>query len=181
MSRIGLKPVEIKEDVAVSLQDRQLLIKGPNGESELAIPRGLDITIKENKLFVRTGATNGTLSALQGTIRNLIQNAVLGALQDYERRLELVGIGYRASVDENNLTLSVGFTEPVVVSIPTGIKARVEKNVIVLNGADKQQLGEFAAQVRRIRKPEPYKGKGIRYSGEQIRIKQGKAVKATTT
>lgn len=116
--------------------------------------------------------------ALHGTVRNLLHNIITGVSTGFTKKLELVGIGYRAAIEGNDLVLQVGYTHPVRMTIPEGLQAKVEKNVITVTGADKQRLGQFCAEVRQVRKPEPYKGKGIRYQGEHVRMKQGKAMKA---
>lgn len=175
MSRIGIKPVAITDGATVEITPIQITVKGSLGVLEVAIPHGIKITQKEDKLFVERLSDAKQYRALHGTVRSLLQNAVTGVTKGFEKKLELVGIGYRAAVEGNDLNLQVGFTHPVKVTAPDGITTKVEKNVITISGRDKHRVGQFSAEIRAIRKPEPYKGKGIRYQGEIVRMKQGKA------
>jgi len=177
MSRIGIKPIVI-EGLTAEILPTEAVIKGGSGEIRVSIPHGIKISQKDNKLYVERVAETKQYRSLHGTVRALLQNAVTGVSKGFEKRLELVGIGYRAALEGKELVLQVGFTHPVKVSIPEGIQAKIEKNTITLNGINKQEVGQFASVVRAIRKPEPYKGKGIRYQGEKIRMKQGKATKS---
>jgi len=181
MSRIGKKPILIPEKVTVGINDRQFIVKGPLGELEHELPEELAIAIKEGKIFVSLKKETKKSPALWGLTRTILANMVKGVVEGFEKRLEIQGIGYRASLkDERHLELRVGFSHPVIVEIPAGITVSVEKNIILVRSVDKQKVGEFAAQIRRIKPAEPYKGKGIRYFGEKIRMKEGKkAVGAT--
>ncbi|MBU2579023.1 50S ribosomal protein L6 [Patescibacteria group bacterium] len=183
MSRIGKKPIQILENVEVKIDDRKVTVKGPKGELFQEIPEGI-LVIKENdKIIVSSEKKSKKNSALWGLIRVLLQNQVIGVSSGFEKKLEMRGIGYRASLlndkNENILKLEVGFSHPVEVKIPLQISLVVEKNIINISGIDKQKIGEFAAKIRKIRPPEPYKGKGIRYLGEFVRKKAGKKVAST--
>ena len=144
---------------------------------EVAIPHGIQVKNTDGTIMVTRVNENRSSRELHGTVRKLLENAVIGVSKGFEKRLDLIGIGYRAAIEDGVLTLLVGYTHPVKLIIPEAISARVEKNTIVLNSYNKIQLGEFAANIRKVRSPEPYKGKGIRYAGEIVRLKAGKAVK----
>lgn len=175
MSRIGKKPIEIPTGVEVEMMGREVKIKGPKGEISQEIPSELKLKIEEKKLSLLPVAKTKRSKSLWGLSRALLQNNVRGVKEGYEKKLELKGIGYRASVkDEKNLSLEIGFSHSVNMPIPEGIAAVVEKNIITVSGTDKQKVGETAAKIRKLRPPEPYKGKGIRYLGEKVRIKEGK-------
>lgn len=178
MSRIGIRPIEIKDGITVELTPTRVTARGTRGMLELALPYGVKVSQKDNRITVTRINDTKPYRALHGTIRNLIQNLVTGVSDGFEKKLELVGIGYRAALEGNTLVLQVGFTHPVKMEIPEGLQVKIEKNVIIVTGSDKQRLGQFCAEIRANRPPEPYKGKGIRYQGEQVRMKQGKAMKA---
>lgn len=178
MSRIGIKPVVVNDGVTVTVEPTSITAKGPLGELSIALPHGISVTQKDNKMTVARLSDAKQYRALHGTVRNLLHNIITGVSNGFTKKLELVGIGYRAAIEGNDLVLQVGYTHPVRMTIPEGLQAKVEKNVITVTGADKQRLGQFCAEVRQVRKPEPYKGKGIRYQGEHVRMKQGKAMKA---
>lgn len=178
MSRIGIKPVIVNDGVTVTVEPTSIVAKGPLGELSIALPHGITVTQKDNKMTVTRVSDAKQYRALHGTVRNLLQNIITGVSTGFTKKLELVGIGYRAALEGNDLVLQVGYTHPVRMTIPEGLQAKIEKNVISVSGADKQRLGQFCAEVRQVRKPEPYKGKGIRYQGEHVRMKQGKAMKA---
>lgn len=179
MSKIGRKPIAISSGVTAELKGSQLLVRGQKGELSVTIPKELTVTIKENELTVAPNVNTKESASLHGMARNIIQNAVTGVSEGFTRKLEMKGTGYRAEVKEGEVVLIVGFSHPVVMAIPQGITAAVERNVvIILTGNDRQQLGHFAAQIRAIRPPEPYKGKGIKYAEEIIKRKPGKAAKA---
>ncbi len=178
MSRVGIRPIKLPEGVQVEIKPTVVHVRGQNGELTVAITHGIKVAQKNDQLIVERTNDAKPYRAMHGTTRALLQNAVTGVTGQFEKKLELVGIGYRASVEGNELTLLVGYTHPVKLVIPEGLAAKVEKNVITITGSNKQVLGQFCANVRQVRKPEPYKGKGIRYQGEQVRMKQGKAVKA---
>ena len=174
MSRIGKKPVIIEEGVTVVIGEESLEIKGANVLTTLPILSGIRVEKKENEIiFTPKNETKQTISNW-GTMRALVQNTISGATKDFSKSLVIEGIGYRANIEGENLVLNLGYSHPVRFGIPKGIKINVEKNVMSISGADKQLVGETAARIRRLRKPEPYKGKGIRYSNEVIKRKAGK-------
>ncbi len=178
MSRIGIRPIEVKDGITVELTPTKITASGSLGSLEVALPYGVKVAQKDNRILVTRINDTKQNKALHGTIRNLIQNIVTGVSTGFEKKLELVGIGYRAALEGDVLVLQVGFTHSVKMDIPTGLQVKIEKNVIAVSGSDKQRLGQFCAEIRAVRPPEPYKGKGIRYQGEQVRMKQGKAMKA---
>ena len=178
MSRVGIRPVEIAENIQVEIKPNKFVARGSNGELLVSIPHGIKLKQDKNTVVVERIGNSKYYRALHGTVRALIQNAVTGVANKYEKKLELVGIGYRAVIDGSSLILQVGFTHSVKMDIPNGLQVAVQKNIISVAGANKQVLGQFCADVRAVRKPEPYKGKGIRYVGEKVRMKQGKAIKA---
>lgn len=176
MSRIGIKPIKLESGVTVQITD-EIKVDGPKGSLIVALPHGVKVTQKDDTLSVARVSDSKIYRALHGTVRSLLQNAITGVSQGFEKKLELVGIGYRGVVEGNKLILQLGYTHPVEFEIPEHISAKIEKNIITISGHNKQQIGQFAAEIRAARKPEPYKGKGVRYVGELVRMKQGKAVK----
>lgn len=180
MSRIGKLPIKMLEGVEIKLADGFVSVKGPKGELKQKLHPAVKVEIKPEEKVVLVTVKNSEehkQNALWGLFRRLIDNMVLGVTQGFEKKLEINGIGYRAAVGGKKLTLHVGYSHPVVFEIPSGITCQVMENIISLTGADKQLVGEVAANIRRIRKPEPYLGKGIKYSDEIIRRKAGKTVK----
>jgi large subunit ribosomal protein L6 len=178
MSRIGLKPITIPENVTVSSEPTVLRIKGPLGELEVPVYKDIQVTVSDKTLKVARLTDSKIARSLHGLERALIANAVSGVTKGFEKRLEILGIGYRAEIAGDDLKLFLGFSHPVNYKAPEGIKITVEKNQIVIFGIDKQKVGQVAAEIRALKKPEPYKGKGIRYVGEVVYIKPGKAAKA---
>ncbi|MCR4277483.1 MAG: 50S ribosomal protein L6 [Candidatus Berkelbacteria bacterium] len=178
MSRIGLQPITLPDGVSLVREGRVLTLSGSKGQLFLLLPEGVEVAQKDKSLLVSRVSDERQHRALHGTIRSLLANIVTGITDGFVKKLELVGIGYRAAIEEGELVLLVGFTHPVKMSIPEGLEVKIEKNVITISGIDRQRVGQFAAVIRDVRPPEPYKGKGIRYEGEKVRMKQGKAVKA---
>ncbi|MGD0900188.1 MAG: 50S ribosomal protein L6 [Thermoguttaceae bacterium] len=179
MSRIGNKPVEVPDRVTVSVAEGVVTVEGPRGKLHWELRPEVSVAHdQEAKTLTVSRAGEGRLDrALHGLTRAVLQNMMVGVTQGYEKRLEIVGIGYIAAVQQNVLQLRVGFANELQVPIPEGIKvACPDQQHIVIQGIDKQLVGQFAAEVRARRKPEPYKGKGIRYLGEPVRRKQGKAM-----
>jgi large subunit ribosomal protein L6 len=174
MSRLGKQPVTIPAGVTASFADGILTITGPKGTLTEAILPVVSLTIENGVLVLEPKKQTIEARALWGTYASIIRNMITGVTEGFTRVLEIEGVGYRAEAQGQKLTLSVGFSHPVVMEIPAGISATVEKGVITLVGFDKHAIGQFAANVRKVRKPEPYKGKGIRYKGEHIIRKQGK-------
>jgi len=176
MSRIGKKPIEIKEGVQVKIEGNLLTVKGPKGELIQKIHPKVKIEEKDGSLNVTVkNPENKTERALWGLFASLINNMIVGVTEGFEKKLEVNGVGYKVALQGDKLVLNVGFSHPVEFTIPKDLQASVEKNEITIIGADKQRVGEIAAQIRKIRKPEPYKGKGIKYSDEIIIKKVGKA------
>jgi large subunit ribosomal protein L6 len=175
MSRIGRMPIVVPKEVKVSGDPSKVEITGPKGHLFYDLPQGISLSLDEGKISVHRPNDETTSRALQGLTRSLIANMVTGVLKGFERRLEIVGIGFRADLEGKALKLSLGFSHPVFYPIPEGIQVEVEKQTqITIRGVNKQQVGTVAAKLRSIKPPEPYKGKGIRYTGEHIRKKVGK-------
>jgi len=181
MSRIGKKIIIIPENVDIKIDHRNVTVKGPKGEISHEIPWIIDIEIEDRTILLKPNKKTKQSSALWGLTRSLLFNCVEGVTNGFEKQLELVGVGYRASVEgEKKIILEVGFSDKKEVEIPEGIEVSVKKNIITISGINKQQVGEIAAKIRKVRRPEPYKGKGIKYVGEKIRRKEGKKATATT-
>jgi large subunit ribosomal protein L6 len=179
MSKIGKKPVEVKSGVNVSITGQTVAVSGPKGQLSFVIPAGIKAEVKEGQILVTQAKKNDVeTNALFGLTRAMLNNLVKGVSEGFEKKLELSGVGYRAQGTGNTLTLSVGFSHPVVIKADQGIIFTVVENIITISGSDKVMIGDIAAKVRAIRPPEPYKGKGIKYVGERIRRKAGKAAKA---
>jgi len=177
MSRIGKKPIPVPDGVKVNLTGNDVAVEGKLGKLGWTHRPEIDVTMDdESKQIVCTRSSDErTVRALHGLTRALIQNMIVGVTEGYEKRLEIVGVGYLGAVQGNKLQLRVGFAHEVHKEIPTGLEVTCpDQNHVVIKGADKQKVGQFAAEVRAVRKPEPYKGKGIRYDGEQVRRKAGK-------
>ena len=174
MSRIGKKPILIPENVEVKIEGNKVIVKGPKGELSREIRPEIKVETKEEKIFVSPQVETKKTKAFWGLTRALIANMVKGATEGFEKKLEMVGLGFRASLEGENLVLQVGFTHPVKIKAPQGIKFSVEKNIITISGVDKEKVSQMAAKIRKVRPPEPYKGKGIRYLGEVVRRKVGK-------
>jgi len=173
MSRLGKQPVTIPNGVEVTLNDGIVTVKGPNATLERSVRDEVEIKIDGNEITL-IPKEGKFANALWGTYAAHLRNMITGVTEGYTRVLEIEGVGYRAAAEGNNLVLNVGFSHPVTITVPAGITAEVQKSEIILKGNDKDALGQFAADVRKIKKPEPYKGKGIRYQGEYIIRKQGK-------
>ncbi|MCS7092948.1 MAG: 50S ribosomal protein L6 [Patescibacteria group bacterium] len=179
MSRIGNKSIELRKDVVIDIQDNQIRIKGPQGELSYHLPESLRVEKKENYLVVRRLTDDKEAKSLHGLYRQLFANAVIGVCKKWEKQLKLVGTGYNARVENGDLVLKIGYSHPVIFKRVEGIDFQAKENtVIIVSGCDKQKVGEVAYQIRKIKKPDPYKGKGILYVGEKLRIKPGKKAKA---
>ncbi len=186
MSRIGRKSIVIPQVVEVDVGDGYVSVKGPQGELSVSYKPNIQIQVREGKMELTCEDQGKQARALHGLTRSLIANAVQGVSQGFERRLEIVGVGYRAKLDGSNLQLNIGFSHPIVLPAPDGIEFALEEGrrtrgeqeaaqKIIVKGIDRQKVGQTAAIIRSFRPPEPYKGKGIRYQGETIRRKAGKA------
>ncbi|WIF95578.1 50S ribosomal protein L6 [Caminicella sporogenes] len=179
MSRVGRKPITIPEGVQVTVDEKNVVtVKGPKGELKQDINPDITVNINDNVITVERPSDNKTHRALHGLSRALIANMVEGVTKGFEKKLEIVGVGYRASKQGKKLNLTLGFSHPVEMEDPEGITTEVPSQTeIIVKGIDKQLVGNYAAKIRDLRPPEPYKGKGIRYAGEHIRRKEGKAGK----
>jgi large subunit ribosomal protein L6 len=175
MSRIGRKPIPIPEGVKVRVDGATVVADGPRGTLSQPVPRGISASIADNQVLIGRGADHRTVRALHGLTRSLVANMVTGVKDGFERKLEIVGIGYRAQLQGRNIQLTLGYSHPVIFPLPEGVTAEIERQTqVTLRGADKALLGQTAANLRALRKPDPYKGKGIKYAGEVIRRKVGK-------
>ena len=175
MSRIGRKPIPIPDGVDVAVAPGRVSVKGPKGELAETVSRDMTVSLDDGVVTVARPTDRGEHRALHGLTRSLVANMVEGVTAGFERRLEIQGVGYRARLSGRNLELSVGYSHQVSVEAPDGIEFEVPQPIqIIVRGIDKQLVGEMAARIRRVRPPEPYKGKGIRYAGEQVRRKVGK-------
>ena len=178
MSRIGRLPIPIPAGVDVTINGREVSVRGPKGQLSLEIAEPIEVTQSDGVLTVTRPSDEGRVRALHGLSRTLVANMVTGVTDGYSKTLEIVGVGYRVQARGSGVEFSLGYSHPVPVNPPEGITLRVETPTrIVVEGINKQQVGEVAANIRKLRKPDPYKGKGLRYSGEQIRRKVGKAGK----
>lgn len=179
MSRVGKKPVIIPSGVKLELKEQTLTVTGPKGTLTLAIHPKVQLEISEKEALVKVAKEdNKKERALWGLFRALVQNLVDGVTKGFEKKLEINGVGFKVALQgSNKLVMALGFSHPVEVDVPKDLTAAVEKNTITITGADKQRVGQFAAEIRELKKPEPYKGKGIKYSDEVILRKAGKVVK----
>ncbi|GAB3392661.1 50S ribosomal protein L6 [Humibacter soli] len=178
MSRIGRLPIDIPTGVDVKVDGQDVTVKGPKGELSLTVAQPIQVKIEENRVLVSRPDDERTSRSLHGLTRTLINNQIIGVTQGYSKGLEIVGTGYRVAQKGSSIEFALGFSHPVTVEPPAGISLTVEgNNKVTVAGIDKQAVGEAAANIRKIKKPEPYKGKGIRYAGEVVRRKAGKAGK----
>ena len=175
MSRIGKKPIPIPQGVKVHVEGATVRAEGPKGKLAQPVPQGLSAKVDNGTLVIGREGDDRRVRALHGLTRSLVANMVTGVKDGFERKLEIVGIGYRAQVQGRNIQLALGYSHPVIFALPEGITADIDKQTaITLRGADKALLGETAAKLRSLRKPDPYKGKGVKYADEYIRRKVGK-------
>ena len=179
MSRVGKKPIDITKDVEVKIDGQHVFVKGPKGTLENDFHRRVDFDMKENEIIVSVKTPEEKKSReLWGLTRMLVSNMIEGVTKGFEKQLEINGVGYKAESSGKKITIHAGYSHPVDLEAPEGLEVKVEKNIITVSGINKQAVGQFAAQIREVRKPEPYKGKGIKYVTETIRRKAGKVVKA---
>ena len=178
MSRIGKQPIIIPESVEIKIDGDLLTVKGPKGELKQKLHPDVDIEVKDKKIIVKL-KEKAKNTAIWGTFRALAANMIKGVTEGFEKKLLFEGVGYRANVEGKKLILNLGFSHPIEIQTPQGIEFKAEKNTITISGIDKQLVGEIAANIRTKRKPEPYKGTGIRYEDEVIRRKAGKKAAAT--
>src|SRR6478609_3879789 len=178
MSRIGRLPIDIPAGVTVSVEGQDVAVKGPKGELVLSVARPIEVKVEEAQVLVTRPDDERASRSLHGLTRTLINNNIIGVTQGYTKGLEIVGTGYRVAQKGSSVEFALGFSHPVTVDAPAGITFAVEgNNKLTVSGIDKQAVGETAANIRKIKKPEPYKGKGIRYAGEVVRRKAGKSGK----
>jgi large subunit ribosomal protein L6 len=178
MSRIGRLPIDIPAGVTVSVDGQDVAVKGPKGELKLTVAKPIEVKVEENQVLVSRPDDERESRSLHGLTRTLINNDIIGVTQGYSKGLEVVGTGYRVQQKGTSVEFALGFSHPVLVDAPEGITLTVEgNNKLTVSGISKQAVGEAAANIRKIRKPEPYKGKGVRYAGEVVRRKAGKAGK----
>ncbi len=176
MSRVGQAPIAVPDGVTVTLSDGRVQVKGPKGELDRPIPEGIELAQADGVVTVTRQSESREVKALHGLVRSLVANMIVGVTQGFEKSLEIHGVGYRAAKQGNDIELAVGFSHPVRKAAPTGIEFDVPTPTrITVRGIDKELVGQTAAEIRAIKKPEPYKAKGIRYEGEHVRIKPGKA------
>jgi len=177
MSRIGKQPVQLPKGVKASVSNNSLLIEGAKGKLTLNIPQGVSLELASDKILVKRASEEKQIRSLHGTIRAIIANMVKGVVDGYKKELDIVGTGYKAMMKGANLTLAMGFSHPVEIPVSKDLKVTVPNpNRVIVEGADRQKVGQFAAVLRKIYPPEPYKGKGVRYVGEEVKKKLGKAL-----
>ncbi len=177
MSRIGKLPITIPEGVEIKITESNIICKGPKGELKLDLNPNVGIEKKDSQIIV--SLKNKAMKAMWGTYRQLVSNLVEGVVRGFEKKLEIVGVGYKAQIQGKKLVITIGYTNPVEIEAPAGIEFKVEKNIIIISGIDKQLVGQISAEIREVRSPEPYKGKGIRYIDEHVRKKEGKKATAS--
>lgn len=176
MSRKGKLPIPLPKGIEVKASKNEVSVKGPKGTLHLTMKPGIVIEVEESFVNIALDEKHQDAGNFHGLYRSIINNMIIGAEKGFERKLEMIGVGYRAAVHGQNLDLQIGYSHPTQLAIPQGLQVKVEKNTqIFISGIDKQQVGQFAATIRAIRPPEPYQGKGIRYEGEYVRKKAGKA------
>jgi large subunit ribosomal protein L6 len=175
MSRIGKKPITIPKGVTVKVLDNAVEVQGPKGKLRQAYPPGISFELSDGHLLARTRSENPQLGKFHGLARSLVANAVSGVTEGFKRELDIVGVGYRAEVKGKQVIFALGYSHPVVFDIPPGIDVAIDKQThITVTGVDRQLVGQVAANIRRLRKPDPYKQKGVRYTGEVLKKKAGK-------
>jgi len=176
MSRIGNKNIEIPEKVTVEISSEIAVVKGPKGSLEIPFNSELSVSIDESLLSVKRPTDSSTHKSLHGTTRQLIANAISGVSEGFQKELEIRGVGYQANMDGKYLVLQLGYSHDIFFEPPSGIEIKTNKTEVIVSGINKQLVGEVSAKIRSFRKPEPYKGKGVRYKNEYVRTKQGKTV-----
>lgn len=181
MSKVGENPIPVPSTITVNLKDKEVYIKGKYGEIEFVLPRVLSIKKENNILIIKRNSNSKMTKSLHGLFRSLINNGIIGVEKPWQKRLEIVGTGFNVKLQGEDLILKLGFSHLITFKKPIGIKFEVEgNNKIIISGINKQLVGEVAYQIKILKKPDPYKGKGIRYEGERLRIKPGKKVKVAT-
>ncbi len=175
MSRIGKLPIPLESSVKISVKSSEVSVQGPKGSLSHALPRGITAEADDSQLVVRRSNDSKRQRALHGLVRSLLANAVHGVTKGFEKRLEIHGVGFSAEVKGKKVDFKLGFSHPISYAIPEGIGVKVERSVVTVSGHDRQQVGQVAAEIRSLRRPDVYKQKGIRYAGELLRKKAGKA------
>ncbi|MCK5616402.1 50S ribosomal protein L6 [Candidatus Pacearchaeota archaeon] len=178
MSRIGKQPIEIPSGVEVTIADRNVKLKGPKGELEYNFLPQVEVIVEDNTIIIKRPGDDKESRSIHGLTRALVNNMVIGVSKGFEKRLEIIGVGYRAQASGQKITLNLGFSHPIDYTAPEGVLIEMDKenkNIIIISGIDKQAVGEAAANIRKYRPPEPYKGKGVRYIDEYVARKAGKA------
>lgn len=177
MSRIGKKPIVVPNQVKINISDNKVSVEGPKGKLEHTLPHRISAQLKDNILTFKSVSESKLDKSLWGTSRAILANMIKGVTEEYVKQMEIVGVGFRAQIQQNKLNMQLGFTHPVIYAPPEGIKIEVPKpNQIIIKGIDKAKVGQVAAELRSVMPPEPYKGKGIRYDKEFVKKKLGKAV-----
>jgi len=175
MSRIGKKPIAIPKGVTIKVDAGGVEVKGPKGQMKQALPPGVNAVVEDGQLLTRKDADERELDKFHGLARSLVNNAVLGVTEGWKKELDIVGVGYRAELKGKQVVLALGYSHPVVFDVPAGIEVAIEKQThITVTGVDRQLVGQVAANLRRLRKPDPYQQKGVRYTGEVLKKKAGK-------
>jgi large subunit ribosomal protein L6 len=179
MSRIGKQPIELPPNVNVDISNDIVKVKGPKGELSYTLPEGIRVTKADSKIIVERDSDSKVVKALHGLARSLLSNMISGVSSGYEKVLEISGIGYRAQVKGNKIIFTLGYSHPIEYELPAGVSAKVDEKqtTITISGIDKQLLGQVAANIKSLRMPDAYKGKGVRYAGERIKLKAGKTGK----
>ena len=176
MSRVGNRLINIPDGVSLENKDNQLMVKGPNGNLVVGICDEVSVNIEDKSMNLTRNSEDKVAKSMHGTTRQLIFNAIEGVTNGYSKHLEIIGVGFNVKAQNNRLTFQLGFSHDIVFDLPDGIEAVAQKTSLEIKGADKQLVGQVAAKIRSLKKPEPYKGKGIRYRDEYVRAKQGKTV-----
>jgi large subunit ribosomal protein L6 len=175
MSRIGKKPIPLPKGVKIDVQPGAVVVQGPKGKLRQALPAGITFAVEDGELLARTERDDKQLGKFHGLARSLVANAVVGVTEGFRKDLDIVGVGYRAEVKGKQVVFALGYSHPVVFDIPAGIDIAIDKQThVTVTGIDRQQVGQVAANIRRMRKPDPYKQKGVRYTGEVLKKKAGK-------
>ena len=175
MSRIGKLPIPLESSVKISVKGSEVSVQGPKGALSHALPRGITAEVDDSQIVVRRSNDSKPQKSLHGLVRSLLANAVHGVTKGFEKRLEIHGVGFSAEVKGKNVDFKLGYSHPIHYAIPEGIGVKVERNVLIVSGFDRQQVGQVAAEIRSLRRPDVYKQKGIRYADELLRKKAGKA------
>ena len=176
MSRIGNNPISIANDVSVKIEGKNLEVSGKNGSQSILVHDNIKIDLKDDVLNFSRVDDSAVSRSMHGTTRQIVNNMIIGVTEGFKKELEIIGVGYQASIQGNRLKLQLGFSHDIFFDLPEGVIVKADRTIITVEGNDKQLVGSVASKIRSFRKPEPYKGKGIRYKNENVKIKQGKTV-----